>query len=94
MEDHYFIIHSGEDGITIHGPLDADEVRDRITVPKGDTTNYYGTTGFHAEVPGQDKGHFWSQVWSSDNQPHKKLLIIKGEVIVPQPVAKVVEYKL
>lgn len=94
MEDRYFIIHSGEDGIVIDGPLDAAGVADRIEPEEGlvGPSNYYGTHGFHSEVPQQDNGHFWSS--NHREKPHEKLLIIKGEIIVPQPVAKIVEYKL
>lgn len=89
----YFIIHSGEDGISVSEPLSADEVKDRVTPDEnGDT--YYGTTGFHEEVPDQSDGHFWSSTPTADGaeDPADKLLIIKGSIVVPQAVEVVTKF--
>ena len=44
---------------------------------------YYGSQGFLKKVPGNDT-NYWGE----------NILIIKGSVVVPQPVQTVTEYKL
>lgn len=81
----YFILKSGEDGTSIDGPFTEAEVLQRITPDKhGDT--YYGHTGFHSAIPDSDKGY-----WCDDGC---KLLVIRGEIVVPTPKSKVVEWSL
>lgn len=82
----YFIITSGEDGISIEGPLSNGEVTERITPDSAGYTYYGKIDGFHEAVPKQDSGCFM--------ESGKKLLIIKGEVIVPKAESVVTRYKL
>ena len=82
----YFIITSGENGISIEGPLSNGEVTERITPDAAGYTHYGKIDGFHDRVPKQDSGCFMGR--------EQKLLIIKGEVIVPKAETVVTRYKL
>lgn len=83
----YFVIHSGEDGIRIE-ELDSTTLQERIS-PKHEhwDGNYYGTEGFAAAIPTNDDGYF-----SGPNA--NKLLIIKGDIVIPKEVSRVTEYEL
>jgi hypothetical protein len=84
----YFIIHGYEGPIHIEGPLSWQEVEKRITPnPKEENLTHYGELdGFFDKVPEQDHG-CWFRV--SGN----KLLIIKGEIVVPKPVAVATKFE-
>lgn len=58
----------------------------RGSLPKDETTEYGKLDGFHAEVPKQDSGRFCER--------ERRLLIIRGEVVVPRAEELVVRYKL
>jgi hypothetical protein len=81
----YFLITSGEDGISVEQLSDSEILR-RIATRDG--TTYYGRDlTFLSDVPASDKGH-WYDV------PENSVLIIKGEVVVPKPVTEVLKYEL
>lgn len=75
----YFVLSSSEDGIRISEPLSAFELERWL----GDSARDGEKVDFHDAVPDIDKG-----CWSDEN----KLLIIRGEIVVPQAVEKVVRY--
>ena len=82
MKSQYFVITSSEDGISISGPLEKEELRIRL-VPDEDGNCWYGRVDaltFHKSIPSIDKGCFDSDA----------IVIIKGQVIVPQ-VAEVIK---
>jgi hypothetical protein len=81
----YFIISSGEDGISIEGPLSKDQVLDKFE------TSWYGPLGeFYDKVPECEDGYFMRQ--DIDNE--RRLLIIQGKIVVPKPKTKVTAYDL
>jgi hypothetical protein len=83
MSQGYFVLRVSDDGdVSFDGPLSSDELRKRIT-PDDDGETYYGRRiGFADSVPG-----FLGLL-------DGRILIVKGEVVVPQPVQTVTEYKL
>lgn len=83
----YFILWCSEDGLRIDGPFAQDELLARIT-PDQDGGTYYNRTGFYSAIPESDKG-YWLEREGSE-----KLLIIKGDVVVPTPKQTVVEWEL
>lgn len=83
--DDYFILHSGEDGTRIDGPFDKAELLRRIT-PDADGTTYYGRIRFAARVP-DSSGGFWLA-------PENTVVIIKGRVVVPQPVVQITKLEV
>jgi len=83
MSQTYFIIKSGEDGISIDAVSKA-ELSKRIT-PDEDGQHYYGDAPmFLRSVPEIDKGYFMVD----------GMLVIKGEIVIPKPVAKITEYEI
>jgi hypothetical protein len=83
MSQGYFVLRVSDDGdVAFDGPLSSDELRKRITPDDDGETHYGRHVGFADHVPG-----FLGLL-------DGKVLIIKGEVVVPQPVQTVTEYKL
>lgn len=83
----YFVLTSGEDGTSIEQVSEA-ELLKRITPDKhGDL--YYGgeTPVFLGVVPKDDKG-CWMGVDCN------AILVIKGEIVIPQPVKTVTKFVL
>lgn len=80
MSAGYFVLSSSEDGTSIDGPLTLGQLKARIT-PDTHGETYDGRHGFHATVPGSDKG-----CWN-EREGEEKLLIIKGEIVVPKAIA-------
>lgn len=83
----YFILHSSDDGTTID-MVPKEELSKRITPDAGGCT-YYGHRQLHflERVPQSDKGCWW-------NVPENSVLIIKGQIVIPQPVSVVTEFKV
>jgi hypothetical protein len=84
----YFILTSGEDGTRIEQVTEA-ELHKRITPDKHGDHYYSGSkpTVFLGSVPEDDKG-CWRGV--DDNA----VLVIKGDIIIPQAVQTVTKYEL
>jgi hypothetical protein len=82
----YFVLRSGEDGISIH-QMDEAGLHKAITPDKDGYTHYGSELVFLGSVPETDKG-CWHGV-SED-----AVLVIKGEIIVPVAVQSVTKYKL
>lgn len=78
----FYVLSSSEDGISIDGPLDAATLRKRLN------DGYWGDRGFYETLPDMDKGCFCER----DGQ--EKLVIILGNIVVPQPVTTVTEWTL
>lgn len=86
MNEGYFIVRSTEDGTRIEGPLTESEVISRIT-PDRQGWAYYGENlEFLDRVPESDNG-----CWCVGGNP---VLVIKGSIVVPQPVSAVTQYRL
>lgn len=78
----YFILTSGEDGISI-------SMISKSALEKGLKQNDFGdNVKFLDHVPPIDKG-----CWEQD-EDENTVLIIKGEIVVPKPVQKVTEYEV
>ena len=89
--DQLFIITSSEDGISIDGPLTTAEIQRRIT-PDKDGETYYGTNPIFADkMPHTADGHFNDSRFPDAG---RIVVILRGSIIVPTPVARVTEYKL
>lgn len=79
----YFIVTSGEDGVSVDGPLEEEEVLRRITADDEGNTYYGVIRKFLPKVP----------------QPtcdigEEEMVIIKGDVVVPKSVQTVTRYKI
>lgn len=82
--DTYFVLTSDEDGISID-PIPKDVLEKRLL------ENWYGSSvQILDHVPEIDKGFFF--VPGAGDK--RFLLIIKGKVVVPQPVQKVTKYQV
>lgn len=78
----YFILTSGEDGISISMVSEAE-------LKKSLNRNEYGDkVKFLDHIPEIDKG-----CWYQD-EDEETILIIKGAIVVPKPVKKVTEYEV
>lgn len=88
-QERYFILHEGEDGISIHVCKDKAEVSKYIDVLPGEDTNYFGCKGDCFIRDNWLKGDVG--IYKLDEG---KLLIIKGEVIVPKPREVVREWSV
>lgn len=74
----YFLIHSGEDGGSAE-KLSKEELLNRIT------ENYYGEDAkILNEVPEDGNMEYWGD----------SILIIKGEIVTPEPVELVKSYDI
>lgn len=88
MSGKYFVVLCSDDGTSIT-ELDIETLRERITPdPGNENMNYYGKNGFLETVPEFDSGYFYP------NELVDKLLIIKGEIVVPKPKKVVETYDL
>lgn len=73
MPETYFVIKSGEDGLSIRA-CTQDALRELLN------EDFWGTGGrFHERVPEMSKGYF------QERDGQEALLIIRGEIIVPKP---------
>lgn len=80
-DEKYFVITSGEDGISIDA-MTAEALKERLA------EEYYGDTdGFCDDVPDIDNGCF---VGDDEN----KIFVIKGKVVAPVPVEVVKSYEI
>lgn len=86
MSSSYFVITSSEDGISIEGPFDAKRLRNRIAEHRSD---YDEDPEFYDSMPDIDKGCFME----SGDGP-SGMLVIRGEIYVPRPVARVTEFEV
>lgn len=83
MSQAYFVLRMSDDGeVSFDGPLSSDELVERITPDKDGETCYGRRLEFADHVPG-----FLGLL-------DGKILILKGAVVVPQPVQTVTEYRL
>lgn len=80
----YFVITCDEDGIDVR-PMSEKELLKSITPDKEGYTDLGNDLIFASEVPEIDKGY-----WIGEN----KILIIKGEIVVPKPKKVVAQYEL
>lgn len=80
--EQFFVMHSGEDGISVNGPFDSETLRKRLN------EDYWGAHGFHDRVPEIDRGYFM------EKEGQEKLLIIRGVIVVPQPRQVVTTWEL
>ena len=80
-KENYFVITSGEDGISI-SPMSKEELE------KGLKEDDWGKVKFLKQIPEIDKGCWY------DDEDEPSILIIKGEIIVPKPVKKVTQYEI
>ncbi len=83
----YFIVTSGEDGTKIEGPFDQQEVLKRITPDQNGSTHYGSGLVCYKRIPDSDKG-IW--IGTSSNP----MVIIKGDIVLPEVVTKITEFKL
>ncbi len=66
----YYVISSGEDGITIAGPLDKEEIIKQIN------RDYWGeNVTYLSKIPE-----------NYDNYLNEGIIIIKGQIVTPKPV--------
>jgi hypothetical protein len=84
MIDSYFLITSDEDGTVVRGPYTRDHLLSLIE-PDEDGDLFFGPLRFVAEIPPNDGG-YW--------QVPETAIIVKGEIVVPEPVEKVVKLRL
>lgn len=82
-QDNYFILSSTEDGISV-SQVGRDELLRRIV------EDYGSDPIIHDEIPDQDKGCFILPGSGDRSQ----LLIIKGKIVVPQPVRKISHFEV
>lgn len=82
MSDSYFVVSSGEDGISISGPYTVSKLRELLREDR------WGAHGFHAKIPEIDRGCFM------DREGQEQLLIIRGDIVVPTPKTVVTEWDL
>ena len=78
----YFIIHNGEEDTTVE-EVTKEVLLERITPEEGEECNYYGNGGFLSSIPKNDT-NYWG-----DN-----ILIIKGEIVVPEKKEVVTAFKI
>lgn len=65
------------------GDTTVDELTD-IELLERLAENYYGDNDFHDKIPNDNDTNYWGM----------KMLVIKGEVITPEPKEVVTSYKL
>ena len=82
----YFLLHSGEDGISITPFKDETELLQRI-IPDEDGDTYYGGNLVFLDRISCNDGYFY-------DCPENSILIIKGEIVVPKAVQTVIRYEL
>ena len=80
MVDSYFVLSSGEDGISIRGPYAWSKLSEMLN------EGHWGQRGFYDKVPDMDKGYF------DERDGQEKLLIIRGSIVVPQAKQVVTEW--
>jgi hypothetical protein len=86
----YYILHNGDRGVCIEGPLSDAQVAGAITpTPRNEGKNSYGQRAprFLKVVPTVHKGCF-------EERGEDWLVILKAEVVVPQAVDVVTSYKV
>lgn len=77
----YFVIRSTADGTTFDGPISAETLSRRLA-----SEDYGHVRSFAKTNPGTDG----FCIRTDEDQ----LLIIKGEIVQPEPVAKVTDWRL
>jgi hypothetical protein len=86
----YYILHNGDRGVCIEGPLSDAQVAGAITpTPRNEGKNSYGQRAprFLKVVPTVHNGCF-------EERGEDWLVILKAEVVVPQAVDVVTSYKV
>lgn len=81
-DENYFVITSGEDGISISR-------MSRKELEKSLKDDEWGKVKFLKHLPSIDKGCF-----QDNDEDEPSTLIIKGEIVIPKPVTKVTEYEI
>lgn len=79
----YYAMWSDEDGITISGPWTESDLLKAL-----DDERFGNIAGFYDKLPDIDKGCF------CERDDERKLLIIRGEIAVPQPKETVTKWGL
>lgn len=89
MTTGYFVIMSGEDGMTIRGPLTSEDLRRKLEPYPGEKHGYFGELHFLDEVPTIDKG-----CMMFSERKGKPCILIKGEIVVPRAVEVVTKIEV
>lgn len=79
----YFIIISDEDGTRIRGPISKAALLTSITPNEAGDTDYGEDIQYLKTIPDNDKGYWMAR--------GNNMIIIKGDIVVPEVVQKVVE---
>ena len=82
----YFLIHSGEDGLSIKS-MKKEELLHLITPDEHGDTWYGKDLTFLNKIPECENGYFY-------NVPDKGFVIISGKIVVPKPLNVVTKYEL
>ncbi len=85
MDKKYFILHSGEDGVSVEHVSEKDMLA-AITPNEDGCTDYGEQVNFLTEMPSEFKGN-----WEADQN---SILIIKGEIVIPKPIKVVTKFEL
>ncbi len=73
-----YYVITNSDGDTTVTEVDGETLKERLA------EGYWGNVGFKRDLSGNTDTNYWGE----------NILIIKGNIIVPQPVQTVTEYKL
>lgn len=73
-----YFVISNSDGDTTVEHLEAETLKQRLAV------NYYGDIDFKSDISDPSDTNYWG----------RDILIIKGDIVVPQAVQTITEYKL
>ena len=82
----YLIIFSGEDGLSIEA-VTKEKLLDRITPDEFGCTYYGNDVNILDYLPKVIDQSF-------DNEPFNSMVIIKGDIVVPKVVEKILRYEL
>lgn len=86
----YFVVYFGEDGITIT-PQNKEQVEKMVNTLVAETQVARPGSLFVEKFPHDVVSNGWSM---NDEYPEGKYLIIKGEMVIPQPIQTVVKYEI
>lgn len=87
----YFVVYFGEDGITIT-PQNKEQVERMVNNLVNETKLARPGSLFVDTMPRDVLSHGWSM--NHGEYPEGKYLIIKGEMIIPQPIQTVLKYEI
>ena len=91
----YYIISETEDGINIDGPMDREQLLREIAELNDEDIRPECRGKFLEEFPGVSQGVFKDfEKRPKEDRDRQHVVIIKGEVVVPRPVERVIEYEV